>query len=51
MFYPQVTSVVDCILQAADNGFAENDVSSLQLATDVFTEISACPSLGERLRE
>ncbi|XP_064120822.1 uncharacterized protein LOC135225414 [Macrobrachium nipponense] len=47
----QVASAIDCILQAASDGFAENDVSSLQLAADVFAEFSACPSLEERLRE
>lgn len=47
----QVASAIDCILQAASDGFAENDVSSLQLAADVFAEFSACPSLEEKLRE
>ncbi|XP_068239208.1 protein CIP2A-like [Palaemon carinicauda] len=47
----QVARSIECILQAACDGFAENDVASLQLATDVFAEFSACPSLEEKLRE
>lgn len=51
VFTVQVERILGLIFTAATDGFAENNLSTLRLAADIFGELSSFHSLEESIRE
>ncbi|XP_042232690.1 uncharacterized protein LOC121873291 isoform X2 [Homarus americanus] len=45
-----IEHIVDLVFTAATEGFMENNITCLQLASDVFGELTSCPSIEEHLK-
>lgn len=51
VFNVQIDRILGLIFMAATDGFAENNLSTLRLAVDIFGELSSFHNLEESIRE